>query len=472
MKVLLVNPPSPENTRVSRGLMGGFGMAVNKDLVYPPLNLAYVAAALRQKGCEVRILDAEALDLRPEDVVAEAEAEGKKGKIDLVGLDSSTTTIEGDLALAARLAKSLGAKSFTLGAQVTNTSDSVLSLEGLDFVLRDEVEGTICELVDALAAGGGKDAIAAVKGLSWRTPEGGITHNPPREKITDLDALPFPARDLLPNERYRIPDMSGPMTTVQSSRGCPIDCTYCGYTLSQGRRFRGRSAENVLAELVEIRRKYGVKNIVFRDPLFSANKQRIHDLCEGILREKLDIEWQCETAIKCLDEKLLEAMRKAGCVSISFGVETADPDLGKKYSNSKIQSPEHALKVVSAARALGIRTRAFFMLGFPEETRDQMRKTVDLALRLDPDSAQFTSVTPYPGTPMWVDVRQGQKEDYASYDGHKPTGVNTLLSPDELGAEIKRAYRRFYLRPRRILDQIGTPKRFFARIHHYLTMHG
>jgi anaerobic magnesium-protoporphyrin IX monomethyl ester cyclase len=126
---------------------------------------------------------------------------------------------------------------------------------------------------------------------------------------------------------------------------------------------------------------------------------------------------------------------------------------------------------VRAARSLGIRTRAFFMLGFPEETREQMRSTVALAVQLDPDSAQFTSVTPYPGTPMWHDVRKGEPEDYASYDGHKPTGVSEVLSPDEVGSEIRRAYRRFYLRPGRILGQMGSPRRFMARIHHYLSMH-
>jgi anaerobic magnesium-protoporphyrin IX monomethyl ester cyclase len=464
MRILLVNPPSPENTRVSRGLMGGFGMAVNRDLVYPPLQLAYVAAVARERGCDVTILDADARGLRPDDVLREVSAQ----KFDLVGIDSSTTTIESDLALAAQLAKALSAPSFTMGAQVTNTPDSVLSREGVDFVLRDEVEGTVGELIDVLRAGGDPSTIT---GLSWRTKDGGVTHNPARAKILELDALPFPARDLLDNSLYRIPDMQGPMTTVQSSRGCPINCTYCGYTLSQGLRFRSRTAENVLRELVEVRRTYGIKNVVFRDPLFSANKQRIYDLCAGIEREKLDIEWQCETAIKCLDEKLLEAMRKAGCVSISFGVETADPDLGKKYSNAKIQSAEHALKVVRAARSLGIRTRAFFMLGFPEETREQMRSTVALAVQLDPDSAQFTSVTPYPGTPMWHDVRKGEAEDYASYDGHKPTGVSEVLSPDEVGSEIRRAYRRFYLRPGRILGQMGSPRRFMARIHHYLSMH-
>lgn len=464
MRVLLVNPPSPDNMRVSRGLMGGFGMAVNQDLVYPPLNLAYVAAVLRPHGHDVKVVDAEAQDLDRDKTLELCTRE----KWDVVGVDSSTTTIEGDLTLAAELAKKLGARSFALGAQVTNTPDEVLTGTGIDIVIRDEVEQTVVDLVAAL--GNGND-LAAVEGVSWRKDGGAIVHNPARKKILELDALPFPARDLLPNERYRIPDMSGPMTTVQSSRGCPINCTYCGYTLSQGLRFRARSASNVLAELVEIRRKYGIKNVVFRDPLFSANRQRIVDLCTGILAEKLDLDWQCETAIKCLDAELLALMRQAGCVSISFGVETADPDLGKKYSNSKIRSPEHAETVISTARKLGIRTRAFFMLGFPEETRDQMRKTVDLAVRLDPDSAQFTSVTPYPGTPMWHDVRKGQPEDYASYDGHKPTGVNTLLTPDELGAEIKRAYRRFYLRPRRILDQLGSPRRFAMRIHHYLTMH-
>lgn len=465
MRLLLVNPPSPENQRISRGLMGGFGMAVNRDLVYPPLNLAYVAAVARDAGHTVEILDAEALDLdRPETLRRGAEL-----KFDVVGVDSSTATIDDDLTLAAELAAAMGAKSFTMGAQVTNTPDNVLARTGVHFVIRDEVEDTVVDLLAALGAGGD---VSGVEGVSYQDASGkGIVHNPARKKIVDLDRIPFPARDLLPNERYRIPDMVGPMTTVQSSRGCPINCTYCGYTLSQGLRFRSRSAEDVLAELVEVNRTYGIKNVVFRDPLFSANKKRIHDLCDGIVREGLDLEWQCETAIKCLDEELLEAMQKAGCVSISFGVETADPDLGKKYSNSKIRSPEHAEVVIKTAKRLGIRTRAFFMLGFPEETRAQMHSTVDLAVRLDPDSAQFTSVTPYPGTPMWHDVREGQAEEYKTYDGHKPTGVNTVISPGELAVEIKRAYRRFYLRPRRILDQLASPRRFASRIRHYLTMH-
>lgn len=464
MRVLLVNPPSPDNQRVSRGLMGGFGMAVNEDLVYPPLNLAYVAAVLRQDGHEVEILDAEALDLTREQTLERATA----SPFELLGVDSSTASIESDLSLAAELSLALGARSFTMGAQVTNTSDAVLSREGVHFVIRDEVEATVQELVRVLDGGGD---FTAVKGLSYRDDGGAIVHNPPRERIVDLDSIPFPARDLLPNERYRIPDMDGPMTTVQSSRGCPINCTYCGYTLSQGLRFRHRSPENVVAELADVRETYGIRNVVFRDPLFSANKKRVHAICDGILERGLDIEWQCETAIKCLDEELLAHMRRAGCVSISFGVETADPELGKKYSNSKIRSAEHAETVIRAARRLGIRTRAFFMLGFPEETREQMRRTVDLACRLDPDSAQFTSVTPYPGTPMWHEVRKGQEEDYRTYDGHKPTGVNMHLSPDEVGMEIRRAYRRFYLRPARILNQLASPRRFASRIRHYLTLH-
>lgn len=464
MRLLLVNPPSPEFQRVSRGLMGGFGMAVNQDLVYPPLNLAYVAAVVREKGHEVEILDAEALDLDR----AETLRRGGAGRYDLVGVDSSTTTIDADLGLAAELAQGLGVRSFALGAQVSNTPDHVLGRTGIDFVLRDEAEDTALALVECLAAGGDPHSVA---GLSFRAADGGIVHNAARPRIVDLDRIPFPARDLLPNERYRIPDMRGPMTTVQSSRGCPINCTYCGYTLSQGLRFRQRSPANVLAELIEIRRTYGVRNVVFRDPLFSANKRRIHELCEGIVAAGLDLEWQCETAIKCLDDELLQTMRKAGCVSISFGVETADPDLGRKYSNAKIRSAEHAEVVVRGARRLGIRTRAFFMLGFPEETREQMHQTVELAVRLDPDSAQFTSVTPYPGTPMWHDVRKGQDEDYRAYDGHKPTGVNQNLNEQDLAAEIKRAYRRFYLRPGRILNQLASPRRFASRIRHYLTMH-
>jgi anaerobic magnesium-protoporphyrin IX monomethyl ester cyclase len=462
MRVLLVNPPSPRDQRVSRGLMGGFGMAVNADLVYPPLNLAYAAAVLRQRGHQIEILDAEAEDLDRAATIERVRAT----KYGAVGCDSSTTTIESDLSLAAEIAKLHGVPSFAIGAQVSYTSDRVLTGTGIDYVLRDEVEDTVVDLIDALEKG--RD-IATVEGVSYRK-DGGIVHNPARKKIVDLDAIPFPARDLLKNERYRIPDMVGPMTTVQSSRGCPINCTYCGYTLSQGLRFRSRSADNVLAELCEVRRTYGIKNVVFRDPLFSANKQRIQDLCAGIVREKLDIEWQCETAIKCLDEDLLSRMREAGCVSISFGVETADPELGAKYSNSKIKSEEWAKAMISKAKSLGIRTRGFFMLGFPEETRPQMRDTVRMALNLDPDSAQFTSVTPYPGTPMWHDMKEKAPADYAKFDGHTPVGVNENLSTDELAAEIRRAYRKFYLRPKRILDQLKQPKRLLSRVKHYITL--
>jgi magnesium-protoporphyrin IX monomethyl ester (oxidative) cyclase len=464
MRVLLVNPPSPASMRVSRGLMGGFGMAVNENLVYPPLNLAYVAAVLRQAGHPVSILDADALGLDRAAVFARAGEE----RWDLVGVDSSTTTIEGDLSLAAELAKALGARSFAIGAQVSHTSDRVLNGTGIDFVIRDEPEDTVLELVGRLER---KESLDTVQGLSFRR-DGAVVHTEPRTRIVELDRLPLPARDLLPNDRYRIPDMLGPMTTVQSSRGCPINCTYCGYTLSQGLRFRYRSAANVLAELVEIVRTYGVKNVVFRDPLFSANKRRIHEICEGIGREKLEFEWQCETALKCLDEELLAAMRKAGCVSISFGVETATPELGQKYSNSKIKSEDWAKTVIDAARRLGIRTRGFFMLGFPEETRPQMRRTVSMAVHLNPDSAQFTAVTPYPGTPMWHEMKDAAPDDFVNFDGHTPPeGVNQHLSSEELTQEIKRAYRRFYLRPKRLLRDFGSPRRFAARIRHYLALH-
>jgi radical SAM superfamily enzyme YgiQ (UPF0313 family) len=465
MRVLLVNPPPPPEQRVSRGLMGGFGMVVGEGLCYPPLDLLYVAAILEAEGHEVGVVDAEATGLAPEAVL---EGLGSPPPA-LVGLTTSSATLALDLALADRIKSRLPeAVVFVTGSQGSKVPDLAMAHSRIDAVVRGEPERTVAEMADALR--GGLDPLA-VAGLSVRRGDE-LEHNPDRPLLKGdaLDALPFPARHLLPVDSYGIPTMQGPMTTVQSSRGCPINCTYCGYVVAQGIPWRGRSARNVFDELREVVERHGVHNVVFRDPLFAYDRERVLELCSLLEAARLPLGWQCETAIKTLDDELLGAMARAGCVSVSFGVESGNDELQKKYSRGKIKTHEHARDVVDSCRRHGIATRAFFMIGFPEETPEMARETVDLAILLDPDSVQFTAVTPYPDTRLYKQAREGREEDfdYSRFSGTTPVGVAQAMDDEQVSANIRRAYRRFYLRPSRILRELRRPQLLLQRVRRYV----
>lgn len=449
---------------MSRGLMGGFGMAVNPNLLYPPIELAHVAAVLEADGAACSILDA---DAEGADLTAAAKG-AEAAAADLYVFDSSSTTFDLDLELATRVREATGKPVALLGSQVTNTPEEVFTRSKVDFVVRGEPEFAVRDLVRALGASP-PFALEHVEGISYRH-AGTVRHTPDREKIAELDALPFPSRHLLRNERYRIPGMEGPVTTVKSSRGCALDCAFCGYTLAQGLRFRMRGAESVVSELEEIRGRYGIRNVVFRDPIFSMRKDRVAEICDRIVAKGLDVRWQCETAVMWLDRGLLEKMAKAGCVHISFGVESADPEIQRKYCGNKLRNHDAAQKVFDACRELGIETRAFCMIGFPGETAAQVDSTIELAIRLDPDQVQFCTVTPYPGTPLYKEIYGSAPIEYSKLTGHFVNHINPVMSPAEVEVKIKEAYRRFYLRPHRIARELRHPLRLANKVARYVNL--
>lgn len=463
MKVVLVNPPSPPEFRVSRGLMGGFGMAVNPGLLYPPIELAHAASVLEADGAEVRILDCDPAELGPEAALAAVVAE----RPDMVAMDSSSTSLDQDLALARSIRTALGVPVAILGSQVTYTPGEIFEADSVDAVVRGEPEHTLRDLARRVRAGEG---FAGVEGISWKDASGEVVHEAEREKIRDLDALPLPARHLLDNQAYRFPGIEGAITTVKSSRGCPLDCSFCGYTLAQGLRFRFRSPENVVAELVDLYKNHGVRHVVFRDPIFTTKKDRVHAICDGILREGLELEWQCETAVKVLDRPLLEKMAAAGCRHISLGVESGNEEIQRKHCGAKLLDHDQAVGVFDACRDVGIETRAFCMIGFPEETPAMVEETLELVERCDPDQVQFCAVTAYPGTPLYKLLRGEREFDYATMTGFQPLEGNEHMSAAEIETKIKEAYRRFYGRPKRIVRELRNPARLAGRMLRYLTL--
>lgn len=442
-------------------------MVVGEGLCYPPLDLMYMGAILEQNGHSVRIIDGEALDLTPEAVLEEVKAPFPT----LIGLATSSTTLELDLALVDRLkGQAKDAIVFITGSQGSKVPDLALEQSTVDAVIRGEPEITALEMAQAIEKGG--DPLA-VNGLSIRR-NGVFEHNEDRPMLEGdaLDALPFPSRHLTATELYGIPTMDGPMQTVQSSRGCPINCTYCGYVVAQGIPWRGRSAQNVFDELVEIVNTHGVHNVVFRDPLFACRKDRVKELCSMIEEANLDVKWQCETAIKTLDEDTIAAMSRGGCVSISFGIESGNEEMQQKYSRGKIKSHEHAKDVVDACKRYGIATRGFFMIGFPEETPVMAEETIRLAVYLNADTVQFTAVTPYPDTKLYNDSKGDSEFDFSRFTGTTPVGVAQAMTGEQVSKAIRRGYRRFYIRPSRVLRELRRPQLLFQRIRRYVGLVG
>ena len=465
MKVVLVNPPSPAGLRVSRGLMGGFGMSVNPGLCYPPIELAHVASVLEAAGHEVVVHDATARGLDADSSCAAILDESP----DFVCFDSSSLSLEEDLALAGQVRRAGGMPVGVLGSQVTFATPEVFENDSVDVVVRGEPEETTRELVARLAAG---EALEGLAGISWRRADGEIVHESEREKIADLDAMPLPARHLLDNAAYHVPGIRGPVTTVKSSRGCPLNCSFCGYTLAQGLRFRFRSPERVLEELADLHDRHGLHNVVFRDPIFTQRADRVHAICDGILARGLDLAWQCETAVKMLDEPLIAKMASAGCVHISLGVESGNAEIQRKHCGAKLLDHDQAQAVFDACRAHGVETRAFCMIGFPEETPAMVQETLDLVQRLDPDQVQFCAVTAYPGTPLYELLARERTQGRARMTGFRALEGNEHMTARQIEARIRRAYRQFYLRPQRLVRELAHPRRLVGKVARYFSLHG
>jgi len=283
--------------------------------------------------------------------------------------------------------------------------------------------------------------------------------------------MPLPSRHLLNNARYHFPGLDGPVTTVKSSRGCPLDCSFCGYTLAQGLRFRFRSPRSVLAELEDLYRNHSLRHVVFRDPIFTTRKDRIHAICDGILERGLtELEWQCETAVKTLDRPLLKRMAEAGCKHISLGVESGNAEIQKRHCGNKLSDLAKAEDVFRACREVGIETRAFCMIGFPEETAAMADETIALVDRFDPDQVQFCAVTAYPGTPLYKMLEGDRQLSYAAMTGFQALEGNEHMTAAEIEAKIREGYRRFYRRPHRIVRQLAHPGRLAGRVARYFTL--
>jgi anaerobic magnesium-protoporphyrin IX monomethyl ester cyclase len=269
-------------------------------------------------------------------------------------------------------------------------------------------------------------------------------------QIDDLDSLPFPWWDpLVPSRRrVRVPFAGRPYggsVPVLASRSCPEFCTYCPHRIQA--TYRSRSVDNILDELSYLEDTRGRLHVVFRDPLFTQERDRVMELCEGIRSRQLSHSFECETRLDRLDGELLRAMHGAGLRAMSFGVESVAPATLKKVGRRPIPEP-HQRDILRRCRELGIVTAAFYVLGFAEDNWESIRATIEYSIDLGSTVAQFKILTPYPGTPLYKRMESTITErDWERFDGFTPTFTHPSLTHAELSFLLGNAYTQYYVRP-------------------------
>ena len=307
-----------------------------------------------------------------------------------------------------------------------------------------------------------------IPGLTWRAGDGRIVRNPPRPLLQNLDDLPFPARDLIDNAPYFRPDTGELQTTVITNRGCPFSCVFCLANQVSGNKNRARSVENILAELEECVERHGIRNFLFRSDLFTANRKWVRDLCQGIRRRGLDIEWACNSRVDTLDEETLREMKSAGCWVIAFGVESGD-QAALDRMNKKARA-ENVKPALDLCRKVGVKSSIYILMGFPWDSRESIEANMRFTRRIDPDYLEIFYVYPFPGTKLReMCIEAGTLKEgeipRAAYDS--PCMPTQSLSIEELARMRARAMRDFYLRPAKIwrtLRSARNPRELFNYI--------
>lgn len=358
----------------------------------PPLGLALVAAVLEKAGHQVSIVEANALRLQPEDIVR-----GVAGA-DVVGLTAVTPTINAAIAIARHLKKASPAMPIILGgAHATLLPEETLAAASeVDVIIRGEAEDTILDLLKVLELG---QPLSSVSGITYRK-DGEVVSNPARSKDTDLDSLPFLAYHLLPWKKYRPHPPHGrypPFAAIITSRGCPYRCSYCSKPIF-GNKFRGQSALRVVEEVAYHQKRFGIRELVFYDDVFTLDKKRAHAIADELIKRRLKVHWSCETRVNLVDGELLRHLKQAGCYSISYGIESGSQKILDTLD--KGINPGQVEEAVRLSREAGLETVGYFMIGSPGETAETIQQTIQFAKKLKLDFAQFAVTTPFPRTKL------------------------------------------------------------------------
>ncbi len=460
MRIALINSPSLHTRPVSRSMAGGLGFDGHDGMVLPPLDLAIMAATLRQAGEEVELIDADPLGLDAQGVCNRLAGRSWDLLVGTVSLPSLEHDVEFLAQLRSRHPQARIFAKTLIRAQAV--LEPLLRKSCIDLAIHGEADLSIIDMAHGRSRQGTAWIEASESGSQYRFEEGTAVH--------DLNQLPLPARDLLPNERYRYPLLGGPVATLQTSRGCPYPCGYyCPYPLVEGVKWRPQSPERIAAELKQIVEELGTRKIYFRDATFTLNQDRIVRLCDLIVEARWQLEWVCETRVDCLGDAVLERMKAAGCVGILVGVETGDEQVMHRREGKKGLTVPKLAHLREKTRQLGIRLHFLLIVGLPQETRESIVATYDLIQRYKPDTIGVTIITPYPGTPLYEEgIRQGWIESlqWKDYGGHQVPMHSPNMSREDMVAGKRFLEEGFAILQRRQAGDHSQPVEAFAQQHY------
>jgi radical SAM superfamily enzyme YgiQ (UPF0313 family) len=465
--IMLVNPPTPDGELWIR-TQHRVGRRTRENMVWPQVSLAQMAALLHP-AYKVKVVDCNAERMGwPEFTKLLDKYQPKYYLTQL-----TAPTLENDM-YGCFLAHARGAKTIAFGTHITPIPvETMRPFPSLDFALVGEPDLTIRDLLDHLENKfeerspeiknifdkhdpmykpslneDGSVNMHGIKGIAWRK-DGEILLNFPRPFVADLDDLPIPMHELLPLQKYRMPYIKGPFTFMLTSRGCPAGCTYCIKHVSYQYATRLRSPKLIIEEMWYLK-KLGIDNIHMYADLFTVNRDQVIEMCNLMIKEKINIHWTSNSRVDFVDEEMLTLMGKAGCRLISWGLESGNEAILKHAR--KGADPAKAERALRWAKQAGIMNWGYFIIGLPGETEATIRQTIDFAKKLPLDIALFHVAAPYPGTPFFFEVVKNKWFRPGTRWEHVDMDKGTVLDYPDMPAERllywqKRAFREWAFRP-------------------------
>jgi anaerobic magnesium-protoporphyrin IX monomethyl ester cyclase len=444
MKILFVNPlfrNSILNTRFRK-----------MDNIIPPLGILYIASLLKKYGIDSTFLDG----LIHCNNISDFLEYIRRYNPDIVAFTSMSSNFDIAVCLAKEI-KNFNSKIMTvLGGHHVTARPYCIKDNDFDIGVIGEGEFTF---LDIIISSKEKAGFSHIKGIAYKD-DGSVILNESRPPVLNLDTFPYPEREILGDIRRYHPAVfnykHSPCITIMTSRGCNHKCIYCVNSLDKHTFWREHSANYVLGEIEEIIKTYNIRNFWILDDDFSFNKERVYEICEGLLRKDLKINWSCMMRADRADQSLLTMMKKAGCWQIAYGVESGSERI-LKFINKKtdLSQIREALNLTKKAK---IEAKGFFMIGFPTETAEDIEHSIGLATHLPLNYATFFPVTVVPGSLLEKEVEKYGKIAIC-HSKIKMPYMRNIFIPDTLSeTEIvkwqKKAYHRFYLRVGYIFGQL------------------
>ncbi len=413
----------------------------------PNIQLLYVAAVLERLGVDLQYLDVVGMELGQ----AELESRLKHFQPELIGMSVYTSHFHTALEYAAYLKSLLPQSKIMLGGVHTQIfpTETLEYNPHVDFACVGEAEMVLPEFVSRWRKG---ESFQGMPGLVWRD-DGQVRYQGPPELCRDLDAVPFPARHLVPNHKYyNFISTWRNYTVFNTSRGCPFRCLFCE---AAGQKWRARSAPNVVDEFEEVYERFGVREVDIFDSSFTISKKRVLEICAGLVQRGLHRKmiWNVRSRVDTIDEEMLEALREAGCYRIFYGIESGNPEVLEKLR--KMTNLARIEEIVRATNRMGISAFGYFLIGCPGDTEDTVRQTIDFAKRLPLDFAIFNALTPFPKTALYEDyyLPAVQRDFWSDYI-RNPRPLDefvgrpwTELSDSRVRRMAHRAMLEYYFRP-------------------------